>query len=192
MKKLLILSSVLVMTSAASGAVIEPWISSLNGQPIEPTQEITINESDWINFDIVYFPDGPMGLMSLDTIVSVDGLGTLDLSALTLPYVYDYWFPMEIVPGKEYEIAFALFDGMGAGILVDHFLLHCDQGFPGNDVTVRLSPGSGFGGTFYVDGSPYYGQWGSILIHNVPEPATIVLFGVGGVLLFRRRRAPCL
>ena len=78
---------------------------------------------------------------------------------------------------------------MGAGILIDHFLLHCDQGFPANDVIVSLSPAVGWGGTLYVDGvTPYDGAWGSILIHNIPEPGTIVLLGAAGLLLLRRRR----
>jgi hypothetical protein len=188
MKKLVTLLSVLAVTSAASAVtIIEPWISSLNGQPIEPTKEITINESDVINFDIVYFPDGAMDLGSLDTIVSVDGMGTLDLSMLTWPGPPPPPGILEIVPGKEYQVSITFFAAMGQGILIDHALLHCDQGFPTNDVLVSLGPGGPLG-TRYADGSAYDGAWGSILIHNVPEPATIVLFGVGGVLLLRKRR----
>ena len=39
----------------------------------------------------------------------------------------------------------------------------------------------------YRDSSYYEGPVGSVLIHVIPEPATIVLLGLGGLLLRRRK-----
>ena len=77
---------------------------------------------------------------------------------------------------------------MGEGILIDHFLLHCDQGLPANDVIISLGPGFSWGGTIYVDGATQYdGQWGSVTVHQVPEPMTAVLLAIGGLALLRKR-----
>jgi hypothetical protein len=58
-------------------------------------------------------------------------------------------------------------------------------------VLVSIDNGNLGGGT--VDGStfgPYQGDWGApITIHQIPEPFTMALMGLGGLVLIRRRRA---
>ncbi len=41
----------------------------------------------------------------------------------------------------------------------------------------------------YTDGSHYEGAVIPLLIHMVPEPATIALFGIGGLALLQKRRS---
>jgi hypothetical protein len=72
-------------------------------------------------------------------------------------------------------------------ILVDHVLLHCDDA-PG-DVVVWMSPDVAGGGSIYTTGMPYDGTWGAgVVVHQVPEPMTIALLGLGGLALLRRRK----
>jgi len=193
MKKVLVLLTVLAVASVASAVTtVDLVITSLNGAPIDPVTEITITESDWIAFDVVMTAtELNEQWIALDVIVSVDGAGTLDVSEYTRPPVWDFGFhrePREIIPGKSYEFAEAEFNGVPAGVALDHILLHCDQGEPANDVYVTIGPG-----TFWWDTQilPDYGlpdEWNGIVVHNVPEPVTVVLVGLGGLLLVRRRR----
>jgi hypothetical protein len=197
MRKLLFLFAVLAMTSVASAQLITLQISSLNGEPIAPTDYIEVGESDWVNFDIIYVQDGAMNLMSLDAIVSVAGLGSLNgqeivpaPGGLTWPYNEGFNNTLELEPGVAYEVATGSFmAGMSDGILIDHFLVHCDQGDPENDVIISVGPGFTWGGTIYIDGvTPYDGAWGSVTMRNTPEPMTIALLGLGGLALLRRRK----
>jgi hypothetical protein len=193
MKKLVTLLSVLAMTSAASGAIIQPMIVSYNGEMIEPTEYIVIGVSDTVGFDIWLIDDTGMKLMSLDALVRIDGLGTLDVGPdpvggnhLTWPYSegFNNW-QWDIV-GQEGAVATGSFmAGMGAGVLVDHFLLHNDEWF--QSIIIEVLPDYRWGGTLLIDGvTPYSGAWGSATI--VPEPTTIALFGIAGLAVLRRRR----
>ena len=193
MKKVLVLLTVLAMTSVASAVTtVDLIINSLNGAPIDPVKEITINESDWINFDIIWSTDdATTGWLTMDLVVSVDGLGTLDISELTIPTGWDTGFhydPREIEPGKSYEFGEAQFNGYSGEILLDHLLLHCDQGDPANDVYVSVGLGTTFGGSALLPGYNAPEEFSGIVIHNVPEPMTVALLGLGGLALLRRRR----
>ncbi|HUT30830.1 MAG TPA: PEP-CTERM sorting domain-containing protein [Sedimentisphaerales bacterium] len=188
MKKLLVLLIVLAVASLGQAAIMDLQISSLNGDPIDPVKDITIGESDWVNLDIVYIPDGAGNLQSLDTVVSVDGLGTLDVSALTWAYNEGFNRTIEYTPGESYNISSGSFNGIGPGLIIDHILVHCDSGDPLNDVLVALAPDTASGGTIYLTGAPFDGTWGSVVIHQVPEPMTVALLGLGGLALLRRRK----
>ena len=181
MKKILLsLILVVALSSYASAALIGLQISSLNGEPIDPVSEITIFPSDVINFDIVYTSEGAGNLFVLDTGVVVDGPGTLDLTDLTWPYNEGFNQVVDNI------INTASFNGMGDGILVDHLLLHCDDF---GDVIISLAPTNiGGTGTIHMDYSSFAGEWGSILVHQIPEPMTMALLGLGGLALIRRRR----
>jgi hypothetical protein len=188
MRKLLVLLSVLAIASIASAQEIDPVISSLNGEPIDPTDEIWINPSDEINFDIVAFD---CTLMTIDVIVTVTGPGTLltDQTSLdSITYVGDdpgyRMTPIVIEEGVSYELGTANFMGM-TGIIFDHLLMHCDDL---GDVIISAGPGTAGGGTLDISGYPYDGGWSSVTVHQIPEPMTVALLGLGGLFLLRRRR----
>jgi hypothetical protein len=192
MKKLLVLLSVLAIASVSNAAIIVPMIVSLNGEQIEPTDYIQIGASDEVDFDLWLIDDTGMRLMSLDALVTVQGMGTLSASIETLTFPYNegfnnwQWDQM----GQSGAVATGSFmAGMGAGVLVDHFLLHCDMDDPENIVVITVSNDLRWGGTLLIDGiTPYPGAWGSATVHQIPEPMTIALLGLGGLFLARRRR----
>ena len=197
MKKLLVLFVVLAMTSAAYAVpqdVIELVIVSLNDEPIDPTKEITIGYSDWVDFDIVFTQTGAMNLMSLDCEVGIlAGIGTLDMTTPTWQKDEGMNTVVEIVPGQQYKFTSASFMiGLNPGFpsIIDHLLVHCDEDEPPNDIIIDVWANTAMGGTIYIDGAtPYDGMWGPpIVVHNVPEPMTIALLGLGGLALLRRRK----
>jgi hypothetical protein len=84
--------------------------------------------------------------------------------------------------------------GPGSLDLIWDMLVHCDgAGFVTLDLTL-------FGQTDYqlyeYNGAPYPDSWlqateadlGDLVIHQIPEPITMVLLGLGSVGLLRRRR----
>jgi len=188
MKKLIILLVVLGFAVTANAALItlSPVDVGLSEGRLGGADDPLL-ESDIIGLDIMYMPDGAQDLLSLATVVTAEGLGSLDASDLTFPYDEGFSGSEEVVAGKEYGMWTADFGGMGEGILIDHILFHCDgEGL----VVVSLAPGVNpqIGPTLYIDGTTEYdGQWGSIEINQIPEPATIVLLGLGGLFLRRRK-----
>jgi hypothetical protein len=188
MKKLFILLAVLAMTSVSQAAVIDIVISSLDGAPIDPVTEITILPSQVINMDIIYTQEQSPTLLGLDSIVNAEGPGTLNVSDLTWPYDEGFNRTIEYVAGKSYNVSTGSFGGIGGTgtIMVDHVLLHCDDL---GDVVVWMSPDTAGGGSIYTTGMPYDGTWGAgVIVHQVPEPMTIALLGLGGLALLRRRK----
>lgn len=199
MKKLMVLLMVFGITSMAGAGVIDVQISSLNNEPIDPVDYIEIVESDWVNLDIYYIPDGSEYIGQISCELTTAGIGTMDMTDLTFPEgawdMDETWSPgiTEVTAGKVYTLTYS--EGMtgsgSAGILVDHILVHCD-GFPG-DITVSITADVLYGGIGTMDnnwrtiGSGLeYGP--GVTIHNIPEPMTIALLGLGGLFLIRRRK----
>ena len=184
-KALLLLVITGMLSSVASAGLVQPMISSLNGDPIDPVSEITIKPSDTINFDIV--SDTQLLTFNLIVELELQGPGTLDISQLTTPPGWDPGFhvdPREIEPGKIYEFGEGNFSGgPQPGIQLDHILMHCD-GL--GDVIITLRDGTQGGTAQLADfATP---EFGSITIHQIPEPMTMGLLGLGGLGLLRRRR----
>lgn len=204
MKKLLVLLMVLGITSMASAATIDVVIvshgpTSDTTAPIDPTSEITINESEWIDVDIIFTPDGTETLAQLSCEITLAGMATLDMTDLTLPagaWDSDPAFSpgvTEVVAGKQYIVQYGVgMSGSGAiDVAVDHLLIHCDD-WP-DVATLAITADVLFGGIGSMT-SDYkmigaglsYGP--GITITQVPEPMTVALLGLGGLFLLRRRR----
>ena len=97
--------------------------------------------------------------------------------------VYDTTYqPMDLQPGDVAHGNFPWYHGA-----VGYVEIHC---LGAGDITVSIADGFGFGpsGTVMSDGvtKPLFG--GSVTVHQVPEPATIALLGLGSLFLMRRRR----
>jgi hypothetical protein len=203
MKKLLVLFLVFGMASMANASLVELWIVSRGPAPdqtvpIDPTKEITIEPSEWIDIDLIYTADDAFSypLDNLSVQITAVGAATLDMTALTntgLPvWSQDPIFSpgvTENVPGKDYYLQYSVgMDGTGMmndGAAIDHILLHCDE-YPG-DVTVAMVDYV-FAGAGTVDWSMLPMRFGDpLIVHQIPEPMTVVLLGLGGLLLRRRR-----
>ena len=108
----------------------------------------------------------------------------------TIPLEWDwnyYILPWEeIEPGKIYEFGLSNLDGGPTGVQLDHLLLHCDG--PQGDVVVTIGPGQYWGGSALLPDYSLPDAYGFITIHQIPEPTAMVLLGVGGLLLLRKRR----
>lgn len=195
MKKFICVLVFLALVNVANAGMVDLVISSLNGQPIAPVKEITITPTDTINFDVVYSaPTGWFGWsLSLDMMLQLQGGGTLDISTITKPT--GYWNnDLSKITVKPYG---ALLDFVAndigtvpAGIILDHFLLHCDRE---GDVLVKLieNPETAAGASLETDGGDLYplATGPGIIIHQViPEPMTLTLLGLGGLFLARRKR----
>ncbi|MHC4863247.1 MAG: PEP-CTERM sorting domain-containing protein, partial [Planctomycetota bacterium] len=88
------------------------------------------------------------------------------------------------VPGPVVEISGAHFLEANPGPVIGYWLVRCDDYGP---VVASLSAGASYGNNRDI-----YGQEpdfvGTITIYQVPEPLTVGLLGLGGLLLLRRRK----
>jgi len=194
MKKVVVVLVVLAMTQVASAAMLDLWITSLNGAPIDAVKEITIQPSDTINFDIV-LTGAPAegGLFSMDVDITATGPGTLDVSELTegdAGWVAAYNAELAVMDG--YQIIRVNDSSPQPAdpelLVLDHILLHCDGE---GQVIISLSENGTAGGTWLVDagfniiGAPDFGA--PLIVNQIPEPATMLLLGLGGLFLRRRK-----
>ena len=203
MKKLLILMLVFAMASLASAGMLDLMITSQGPvdwdpqgapvtNPIDPTKVITLQPSEWIDLDIFWISPG-IELFTASVDIDVTGPGTLNMDYLTWPQgVWDVGFSQitENVAGKSYtiELVAALFGLPGQVdpvIALDHILFHCD-GPGGVLITLTENPTTSTGGSMDFNGDPV--ELGpAVQVSQVPEPATIALLSLGGLLLRRRK-----
>jgi hypothetical protein len=177
MRKLLILMLVFGLASLANAAVLELSVNGSTDGDGNVT-EITIEISDTLLIDVYsntaapapdtfWFAtsDNTKGEWYTETLTVYAAMG--NAGTVTGPYVYyggDWWYG-----------ATNVFDPCtppGPGVWVD-VVFHC---LAEGDVFIHLYDA---GGTTIED---------SILIHQVPEPATIALLGLGSLFLLRRRK----
>ena len=185
MKKLLVLLLVLGMASTASATLQ----ISVNGNPEPQDTEITIGPSDTITLDIWtdaemgFFAGGPWMLV-VDTT-----LGSIDPGTALPPFVYGSPLPGytadndAVIPiaGHEGIWGIAVNTNMtpvAAGtVLYDEIIFHCADAV---DATIYLmdAPEDIMASVVYD----------AVVIHQIPEPMTVALLGLGGLFLLRRRK----
>ena len=181
MKKLIVLALVLSMaTMANAGLKI-----SVDGQIDPPDTQIVLAYSDTVVIDV--WSDG-QELADAPAFLYISGPGSLDIShAINFvnPPGYsasiDLWtdFPM---PGDQVWMDLAI-PAIGAviplGKAIDGIILHCEGV---GEVTLSL----------YMDRTPNVGGIFELMdtqvIHQIPEPMTMALLGLGGLFLRRRSK----
>jgi len=182
MKKLLVVMLVLGMASTANAML---WIS-VDGTVDPPDTSIELMPSEEVVIDI--WGDGSElpGLFYLGISTTSTGAGSLDLANATNLYPgNDIWGPSwtdnqdvaDFLGVYNPFVTTSLSDNSLeppplTGTLVDGIIFHC-EGL--GDVTITLFDGGGVA----LD---------SQVIHQViPEPMTVALLGLGGLLLRRRK-----
>ena len=193
MRKLLILIVVLGVASMANATLQ----ISVNGD-LEPiNSEIVVTEvpSGILTLDI--WTDVDVGVFEQLTwalVVTNDAVGTISGGVGVAPWRYAVWAGAgvdnaAIVLDPPYSgkagtyLAGMSGNPLAGDVMYDEFLFHCEGV---GDATVELwslvnsvpLPGEAYVLTTLLD---------SVTIHQVPEPMTMVLLGLGGLLLRRRK-----
>ncbi len=168
MKKLLVLACLLCISAFAPAALQ----ISVEGDPDPVDSEITIYPSDMLNLGI--YGDGvPVG-QALYWLMMVDE--TMGALFYDDGYIHPYVYYPNPYPG--YSWVGGAIDGIvpiPPGQLVDGIEFHCEaQG----DAIVAL---------YSSADTVYWELADTVIIHQIPEPATMVLLGLGGLLVSRRR-----
>ena len=168
MRKFLVVALVLGIASAANAVVIyvdgsDPGESIEIGEGLTPVISVVGEDaSSWLGYIII--EEGGTG--TLGNALNLDAAG--DMGAVS-PYAEAGW-------GSGYELTIAMSPGGTAVAVGPQFTLDYVGGLLGE--TVRIS--------LFVD--PEYGTPAdSVAITVVPEPMTVILLGLGGLLLRRRK-----
>ena len=169
MRKFLVVALVLGIASAANAVTIhvdgiDPGGSIEIGEGVTPVISVVSEDgSSWLGYIII--EEGGTG--SLGNAANLNAAG--DMGAVS-PYAEAGW-------GSGYELTIAMSPGGTPAVAVGpQFTFDYVGGVLGETVTISL----------FVD--PEYGiPADSVVITVVPEPMTVILLGLGGLLLRRRK-----
>jgi hypothetical protein len=188
MKKLLIFMLVLGMASLAGAMTLK---ISVDGIVDPPESLIVLHPSEYARLDIhssgfVVGDDTYLALVANTSLATISGGVVVIPPAPLDSYIGDdaVGFGMPIPEGENgiwgLISLLATSGSAPGGIYFDEILFHCEGPLPQpRDVVVKL---------YIVD--PYFvtaTMVDSVIIHQIPEPATIALLGLGGLLLKRRK-----
>ena len=187
MRKLLVVLLVFAMSSAASAALQ----ISIGGDPEPIDSEIWLTPSQTITLDV--WTDAPIvsgvrpdnqywALVAQTSCADISG-GMAVISDDDWSFdIGDDAAGMGVPVGQGengvwgYIVTFG--PDIPVGVIFDEILFHCviDNG-PTDIILYELDDGGGM-----------VGIWDTAVIHQLPEPATIALLGLGGLALLRRRK----
>lgn len=191
MKKLIVLFIILGMVSVANAGMIDLWITSLDGQAIDPVKEITILPSQEVDLTMV-FVGVDQNLYSLSEDLVLSGPGEfVALDGIKLDDNYSDAFFNEIFPSAG-NIGFSLVAGLndGAGDGADvawDIIVHClDAGTVTFDLVANSTYPAGV--TIVNPQMELFVEFSGATINQIPEPMTIGLLGLGGLFALRRRK----
>jgi hypothetical protein len=199
MKKVLVLLLVLGLCNSAFAVLaIQPVSSGTTDT------EIWVEESEIFYIDLIWLNDvlGPPGeLSSADISIHIEGpASVVDIETLT--------FNPDYIPAAGvFNGSFVVPDGVGLSVtswsagadpgevIIDHIGFHCDG--LGEVMIWAMVEGQPLTGGAYVDwgyvldpdqGGPGTDLGYGLIVHQIPEPMTVALLGLGGLFLTRRKR----
>ncbi len=180
MKKLLIMMLVLCVTSLASATTI-----SLTD---EGTQ-VSANPGDTVRLTISSDGATALGIISMDTVITVT-TGDIISGAMNLTDCATYgWDPGFSDNPKFLGTSSVAVAGGSSNFTTGNIAAlvgYVDVAYTGGVQVVSIAAGMNWGGSYLLDGSsPVYSQG---IVEIVPEPMTIALLGLGGLLMLRRRK----
>jgi hypothetical protein len=187
MKKLLVLALVLAMAGMASASMI----LQVNGVDDPPETEVTLLVDDTALIGVYAPAEGVQGQYLLGITMASTGTGTLDLSQVINDYVsrtgdttgftemLDAEENLNAIGLRNWAVNIVLTDTLDPiepvlNQLVSKIVFTC-TGL--GDVTLQLWD--------FAEGDPFVID--SQVIHQIPEPITMVLLGLGGLMLRRRK-----
>ena len=186
MKKLLVIMLVLGLASAANAIELK---ISVNGEVDIPDSQVNICPSDVLTLDIwgsgysTPAEDAWYIALVVDTTTgSITGGQAIIPPAPDWSTIYGQSAAADYFPclgptedGPWGEVSAPPGGTAGPGVYFDRFDFHC---VAEGDAVVRLIGTQDFGNCTVFD---------TLIIHQVPEPASMLLLGLGGLLLRRRR-----
>jgi len=186
MNKLLSMFLVLVIATAALAVEAPVWmqVDPLDQRPsYMPSEIITIwvaTEAQVIGLDLAAISDNGAGGMAEHPLVLSPSFGA-------------FADPGELVNDGGILVKW-IAGNAGAGVSATGMLYAFEYHVPDVPESTLISIGSFDGPPYwmplidFLGGSSYEGPLGELIIHVVPEPATIALLGLGGLFFARRRK----
>jgi len=183
MKKLFSVMLVLALCGFASAAAVDIYLTGPNGET-----EITVAPSDYVEL-LVYYLGDPMASFDMD--VTANGNGTIlggaivaSVTSGTRNTTYDIigmpgYTEGDIELGAGTDMGQDLVAGLANPLATISF--HCDDN---GDVTFSFYDEGSWG---EPRGTPLAVTFHGMTIHQIPEPATIALLCLGGLLLRKKR-----